>query len=189
MLKKICKAVTLIMCIGLLVGCGGPSRLQSFKTELSTEEHINNIISRTEEKYSEQLGEGTITAFQVYTLWSFKEKPEYFLVEFDGNFDNTNIDAQGFEGGGYAFLIGYIADDQYYMYYYYPRNTKSPFREQGFENDKKYYGYTTMAVKKDGTMVCIGNMGSTKDKSGATLSKSRQNYLATHDYRLPSTLY
>lgn len=165
-------------------GRGKPQRIKPFITNLSTEEHIANITLWTEARYAEEIANGTITAFQVYTMWSFKEQPEYFLIEFDGDFgDSVYVEKQG-----YAYLDGYIVDDRYYAYGRGPG--KSPFREQGFENEKKYYGFNVMAIKKEGNMICISSSNATiKVKPGDALSKKRQHYLATHDYRLSSYPY
>lgn len=189
--KVFCIGIVFTICLCLSYGCGAPERLKAFKTELSAEEHIVNIIRRTEEKYAEQLENGTITDFQVYTLWSFKEQPEYFLVEFDGGFDGEAYEPIGPEyDTRYAHLIGFIVDDQYHIYGHSLSVIKSQFREQGLLNEKKYYGYCTRAIKRDGKMICIGTGGAvSKDKPGEVLSKSRQNYLATHDYRLNNDLY
>ena len=189
-LIRLCGIGVLAMVALLFCACGGPSRLRPFKTKLSAEEHIANLRLLTEQKYAEQLEDGTITGFQVYTLWSFKEEPEYFLVEFDGSFDEIYIEGQGYLNIGYAFLIGYVVDEQYYMYDYYPQNIKSPYREQDLESEKMYYGYTVMAIKKGDKMVCIGNSpGGRETKLGAVLSQSKQRYLATHDYRQPNVCY
>jgi hypothetical protein len=179
------------------------TRIPGFRTKLAAEEHIASITKRTEERYAEELSSGAITAFQVYTLWSFKDKPEYFLVEFDGDYSRRDGflppaaegQGDGQEDGytGHAYLIGYISNDEYYTYVGYPAGAKSPFREQGLESEKKYYGFNTMAVKREREMICVDSEFSKSDKhwteTGAVLSKSKRNWLATHDYRLPSVTY
>ncbi|MBO5066973.1 MAG: hypothetical protein J6C62_01055, partial [Clostridia bacterium] len=54
---------------------------ESWKTNLSTEEHYQNIVNRTEEKFAQELSDGTIEEYRVYTVYNFSNQPEYFLVE------------------------------------------------------------------------------------------------------------
>jgi len=250
--------VVLTMCF-LFASCDITNTHTPFNSKLTAEEHIANIMQRTEEKYAEQISKGEITSFQVYTLWSFAEQPEYFLVEFDNigreinnpvffteipsiwvensetdvpigklySFDGEsdwlvaleengapkllaklyNIDDEIPEGAEYGvideqivvfknikytYLTGYIANgDQYYVHHYYPKDTKSPFREQGLLNEKKYRGYgDTFAIEKDGQIISI-ILNKVSDKSyeqGDVISESDYKYL-TKDYRTGTKLY
>ena len=191
--KMVCVIILLLMGISLFScfapAAGGASRLSPFKTELTAEDHIAKIIERTEEKYAEQIADGRIKSYTVEILWSFDENPEYFLIDFDGysyvhnDWPNETILVEN------AYIVGYIENDKYYMYYYYPKFEKSPFKKQNLENEKKYYGYTVMAVKKDKELLCINGTVDDKYAPGTFLSKSDRKFLATRDYRMPERKY
>jgi len=181
----------LLMSVGmfLLCGCGSPSLLKPFKTELTAEEHVERITERTV-KFAEcpkdesrpwlWINADTVTSFTVEIVWSFDENPEYFLVEFKGNF---------LWGSEHAYLMGYIYNDAYYTYG--ERSSESPFKEQGYEDEKKYFGYGVMAVKEGDQFLCILYIrsGRLKLDPGSCISKSDRKYLATHDNRMSSQPY
>ena len=198
--KTVCIGMLLLMSMFPFFVCscgtsvGGYEKLSPFKTALTAEEHVTNITWRTIKKFVQQLGRGDIKSYSVEILWSFDENPEYFLIEFEDYI--SDYSAELFEN---AYIVGYIVNDVYYQYYYYPKFEKSPFKIQNADNEKKYYGFNVMAVKEGEEFLCVNSSWEQlvpntdfcewKYKSGMCLSESDRKYLATHDYRMPQIKY
>ena len=203
--NKLIRMCGIAVCLALLFpfgGCGSLRPLKAFVTTLTAEEHIAAITKRTEEKYAKEISDGAITVFQVYTLWSFFDKPEYFLIEFDGNLCTTYDEEKKEEVyTGYAYFMGYVTDgDKYAAYHGYPVGIKSPFRKQGFESEKKYKGYAeTLGVLKYENIMSITDTEFQKPRDmfnryihyeqGAVIPKSDYKILARYDYRMGCGFY
>ncbi len=88
------KIITLLLTFILTIFCGGcdcggipdgPCTMQedpTFTLNVSAEELWQKVYSRTQTKYAIEIyEENTIEEFNVYTVYSFLDKPEYFLIE------------------------------------------------------------------------------------------------------------
>lgn len=164
-IEKIIVAIVVVMCIMisiltpiLLKKCDfgetpdGPIKSSNFETTLSAEEHLHNIIKRTEEKFAKEILDGTITEYNAYTVYNFSNQPEYFLVELKYSqpktyeYDELLVDKyitkdcamhgeterydfeKSYDGNKkfssyYEHIFGYIENDKYLCdLWHYPRN-------------------------------------------------------------------
>jgi len=176
----------LLISIGmfLLCSCGGVPRIPPFKTEFTAEEHVANLIERTGEHYADWIAEEKITSFSVEIMWSFDENPEYFLVELEFKSDfyfwGTTVER--------AYLTGYIENDLYYKHSNTLVTDETPFKKQGYESEKKYFGGGVWAIKEGEKFFCILSNWH-KVESGTFISEYNRKYIATHAYRKPRRPY
>lgn len=172
-MKKISIILSIIFFSLIFCGCavepmkfGGYSH-PDFETKYTEEEHVQRISARTEEKFAEELKNGTLVSYDVEIVYAFYDNdPEYFLVNLEyaeeqaGSYqteDNPSLDPEKGEYISfytkYKHIIGFIKEDTYYCslndYYrefHYGRNC---YELCGYKNAKKYYGCGRHGVKTD----------------------------------------
>jgi hypothetical protein len=166
---------------------------------LTEDEIIANITKRTEEKFANEIVSGT--TFTVELVYNFnEEKPEYFLVEFEGggfSYMTQNEDGEiitvypedaytmGYSGGGSNF---YVCNSEDGTFNGTPNaGGKSAYTKQGLKSEKKYYARGIMAVKRNGKMVCVRDSG--EYKRNDIIPRHRLEYLSRNEYRLPRIAY
>ena len=84
----------------------------NYTSAYTPEQHIERISEIFEEYYNENYSEILeLIGYDIYTVYSFDDKPEFFLMEFIwGNKSYANI-TEPF----YSHLVGIIYHDQYYL--------------------------------------------------------------------------
>ncbi len=151
-------------------------KVPDFTSKYTEEEHLNRIKTAVMNFYSKDdflWGEFSykICDCVVYIVYSFDNKPEYFLVELISKSIN-NLSQEDYYAYGY--LMGFIMEDRYYNYLIYT-NLKSgheygqsPYAKNGLLNNKKYIGQDPynwmfcMAYEQDG--VIYGNEDSNRSE-------------------------
>ena len=184
-MKKISIILSIIFFSLIFCGCavepwetGGYSH-PDFETKYTEEEHVQRISARTEEKFAEELKNGTLVSYDVEIVYAFYDNdPEYFLVnleyakEQEGSYQTKDKPSLDPEKGEYIFfftkykhIIGFINKDIYYcsltFYYNDFHYGQNCYELCGYKNAKKYYGGGHHGVKTDeGVLLIYDNSNS-----------------------------
>ncbi|MBO5215592.1 MAG: hypothetical protein J6B79_05335 [Clostridia bacterium] len=145
-MKKAIKTIVsivfvLVIVCGSFVGCSSTSHDSSNsggyffpdKPKFSTRYTIEQHKERITRVFAEQENSKYFDYFYVDIVYSFRNKPEFFLVEHGYALSNSNVNHTA---------MGCIIDDNYYLISEddYITRDLSCFRKKGFINNKKYFG-------------------------------------------------
>ncbi len=131
-------------------------------TIYTEEEQVERILKRTEEKFARDIKTGKLIDIHVEIVYSFDNKPEYFLVQLD--YDKYK-DGGEYAWRGYKHIIGYIDEDklQTGLYGYDDfMSGRNPYFLAGYEDYKKYYrqeSYAHYVVENNGQLLQIYHCG------------------------------
>lgn len=216
-IKKITRVITICVSLVVLIfGCFviykcienkkindfEPEPHREYVSNLTEEQHLQNLIKITEEIFAEEIANEEIVNYKVELVYAFYDNdPEYFLVElefaneFYGNMDVChNCDASMQKSqyvSKYRHLIGYHNNDKYYYgldeyegsgrVAFQPG--QSPYTYLGFINEKKYYGNNVFGVEKNGEVLCVysSTTSSTPVGNGCAHAENFTQYVPTEE--------
>ena len=159
----------------------------TYNSAYTSERHVKNIKKIIDKGLLEFIANNQITNVNVEILHSFYDyDPEFFLVEVDGKTMGPNPDWK--EGDDewdswilkdfHGYIIGFINNDKYYEVGYYIG--ESPYRKLGYENNKKYFGQTSMGIEEDGVIYKIAELvrkEETITEKKAVTKEEEKNYM------------
>lgn len=159
-----------------------PEWHEEYVSNLTEEQHLQNLVKITEEIFAEEIEEGEIVNYKVELVYAFYDNdPEYFLIELefaeefigstDGCYQCEVTKRKHHYVSKYRHLIGYHNNDKYrYGVGNYCsgnrwafRPGQSPYTYLGYANEKKYYGAEMFGVEKDGKILCVYSSSSSNE--------------------------
>ena len=169
--------------IGISYGYSHPT----YNSKFTSEQHKSLIKNIVEDDLYFAIENNQITNINVEILYSFYDyDPEFFLVEVDGKTWGHNPDWK--EGDDewdssilkdfHGYIIGFINNDEYYQIGYHIG--ESPYRKLGYENNKKYFGQTSMGIEEDGVIYKIAELvrkEETITEKKAVTKEEEKNYM------------
>ena len=175
------------------------------------EENIQNIKSRTEEVFAQELNAGLIVDYSVDILYAFDGDPEYFLIELTYKEGYLGNDQET-----YAHCIGYIEYTQYYVdldFYELDapiqssivdvketfRDGKSGYALYASPEEKRYYYEGLHCVERHGEIVVIQDLrcgANTHEhcedgdcRVGEIISKEEYEHYLMTNWNMPTIRY
>lgn len=141
-----------------LSGCKREEEIAPFVTAYTTEEHLERLKKRTEEKYYNYSSTNYVVDYNVEIVYSlYTEEPEYFLVECEWAYEYDVKHEMEIYHTKYTHLIGHIVNDKYVVHTPYSEWGRSAYYLSGNGEQKKFYAAYCQAVEKNGEIIQIYN--------------------------------